>query len=358
MENILNNYIDFCKIPSSYEESLNVNSIFNNINFQHLFKYADQKPENIKKIMIELSNKFESMDILKACATAHFCGALIEKTSIFDIEENLISFFKKVTLLTYSCCKKLDENENLHNLFLSSKDEVFAYKGCELLTLSVMSLCAKNSNSRILLRKLNIYDEIDFLTNHISSMVYVNFILNSCSNFKVLVLCPETKNGVWVLINDLHNLFYVFSLLEAELFKKNLHNDFNLNSYEFNDEIYQILSGKNQPKKTYTLHSHCHYFTYKGILKEDFSSFVFGEMPPESLPKFQNQAILVLKKDSMKARRSWDSNFTFKYHSYLKPKIEILEQLTKKEVSYWIKKISHNSKENFLNKFFKKLKNK
>ncbi|WP_099189611.1 hypothetical protein [Tepidibacter mesophilus] len=351
MNEVLSDYIEWCKEPCKENQAIQIKNLYENERFQKLYKYTEENPNVVADVLKILGSFLNKMDISKACATAHFCGALIESNNVFDIENNLIDLFEKVINLSAECITKMPDINNVdwNILFKNFPNEVKAYHGSELLTLAIMAVITRTSESRYYLREKKLYQKLELLEPYIRSIVYVTFVHDACYDFKVLLLAPETKKGFWMKVHDIHNCFYLFTLLEAELYKKGWHNDYGLKDYIFNEEIYNTAIGTFYPKKVYTIEAHCSYQTYLAIKgqeeKSNLRNMIFGEMPPEYLPKLKGCPIIVMKEDNIKGRRSWDSNFSSKCHDGLSPHIEILEKLTEKEVEEWIDSLLNKEQE-------------
>ncbi|CUU48443.1 hypothetical protein [Clostridium beijerinckii] len=344
LNNILKEYIKWSKEPCIEDEALDILKIFGNDEFQALYVYVKENSnnDNVLHTLKVLGMSLNEMDISKACATAHYCGMLIEHSNILDISDNLVDLFEKVVNLSIECLNRFEniENADWAELLKTYTDEVKAYHSAEILTIAVMAVITRSPESRYYLRKKKLYEKLELLKPYIKSMVYVPIVHDACYDFKVLVLNPNTKKGFWMKVFDVHNCFYLMTLLEIELYKKGWLTDYEIKDYIFSQEIYDTAIGAYYPKKSYDIVGHASYQNYEAINDKENNSairhMIFGEMPPEYIPKYKGFPVIIMKEDPLKGRRSWDSYFIFKCHQALSPRIEILESLTEPEVEEWL----------------------
>lgn len=344
LNSILKEYIEWSKEPCGKDESLDILKIFGNDEFQELYVYVKENSnnDNVLHTLKVLGISLNKMDISKACATAHYCGLLTEKSNILEAGNNLIDLFEKVVNLSIECLNRFEDIDDADwdNLLKNYPDEVKAYHGAEMLTLAVMAVITRSPERRYYLRNKKLYKKLELLKPYIKSMVYVPIVHDACYDFKVLVLNPNTRKGFWMKVFDVHNCFYLITLLEMELYKKGWLTDYQIKDYIFSEEIYNTAIGAYYPKKSYTIDAHASYQSYTAINDKENKSaigyMIFGEMPPEYIPKHKGFPVIVIKEDPLKGRRSWDSHFIFKCHEALSPRIEILESLTEQEVEEWL----------------------
>lgn len=98
LNNILKEYIKWSKEPCIEDEALDILKIFGNDEFQALYVYVKENSnnDNVLHTLKVLGMSLNEMDISKACATAHYCGMLIEHSNILDISDNLVDLFEKL----------------------------------------------------------------------------------------------------------------------------------------------------------------------------------------------------------------------------------------------------------------------
>lgn len=342
MIKIVEEYIQWCTVPAQLSEVTEIREVYNNELFQKMYIFVDKNPEKSKEVLQKLGENLKNMDVLKACATSHYCGAIIEANDDFSIGKYLVDLFEKVVNLSFELVERVQDTDQMDLVKEYDKypEEVKAYRGCELLTLAIMAVCTKHKESRYYLREKKLYKKMQELVSDVDSMVYATFVHEACYDLKILVLAPEKKKGAWIKAHDIHNCFYLFTLLEAELYRKGIHEEFCISNYVFDEEMYNVAIGKSMPAKLHTIESHCSYFTGQAagdVEKSSINKIIFGEMPPIYLGRIP---VVVMKKDGTYYSRAWDSNFCFKYHDSLSPKVEILEKLSEKEVVEWIERLS------------------
>ncbi len=362
-----NDLFKWCREESSEKEVYDVRNIFGHESFQKLYKYNQEKPENDAKTARILETMLNEMDIMKACAVANYCGVLLEKSRIFDIGFGLVDLFDKVVSIAYDFINneskdgyfnQIDlriedlqngelEHEKILEVFHAYPDETRALKGAELITLAVMDVITREHEVREYFRSKNIYKKIKFLEPYVKSIVYTGMVHDACYDFKVMVLCPENKKGFYMKAYDIHNCFYLMTLLEAEIYRQGWADDYKLKGYEFNENLYNVAVGTMRPDHLYTIEAHSIYSSYDSVKKakeyQDYSplsSRIFGEMPPEYIPQYKGCPILIMSEDSISGRISWDSNFTFKCHDGLDPHIEILDELSRNQVDEILEDLS------------------
>lgn len=363
----LNDLLEWCLEESSEEEVYDVRNIFGYESFQKLYAYNKEKPENDAKVARILESKLADMDIMKACAVSHYCGVLLEKSRMFDIGFGLVDLFDKVVNIAYDFINNESINgffdqinlsiEELQNgkleyekylkIFDAYPNEIRALNGAELITLAVMDVITRKHEVREYFRSKNIYKKVKFLEPYVNSIVYTEMVHDACHDFKVMVLCPKNKKGFYMKAYDIHNCFYLMTLLEAEIYRKGWADDYKLKGYEFNENLYNAAVGTMMPDQLYTIKAHSIYSSYDLVekLKENpdyspLSSRIFGEMPPKYIPQYKGCPILIMSEDSISGRISWDSNFTFKCHDGLDPHIEILDELSENQVNEILEALS------------------
>ena len=359
---------EWCREESTEDEVRDVRNIFEYEGFRSLYKYNQENPEYDAKVAEILESRLCHMDVMKACAVSHYCGVLIEKCGIFNIGFGLVDLFEKVISQTYDfiervvkdgeleainiSAQELMDNENLEDekykeLFNTYPDETRVLMGAELLTLAVMDVITRRYEVRQYLRSKNMYKKIRFLQPYIKSIVYTEIVHDACYDYKIMVLCPENKKGFYMKAYDIHNCFYLMTMLEAEIYLKGWAEDYNLEGYEFNEDLYNVTLGNAYPDKLYIIESHSAYSTYDAVKKAkgdsgclSSSCHIFGEMPPEYIPQYKGCPIIIMSKGLEDRRMSWDSNFTFKCHDGMDPHIEILDELSTDEVDKILEDLS------------------
>lgn len=365
MEELLQSFLVEFKAFSTFEEVETPEKVYGKDAFQNLYQYVIKNEDKMPAVLDYISESLCDMDILKTCCAAHFCGSLLHKVGLRNCGIPIVDAFVKITAL---CCQYLEktadlisaekeelsteqiESVDLEKLFQQAPDCVRAYKGCRLITLAVMDVITKDSVCRFHLRQYDVYSQLEYLQDYIDNIYYVTWVYYACPCMPLVVLNPVMKKGFLAEINDLTYNFHLFTLLEAELYQKELAQNYGLRQYKFNREIYEIAIGKKFPKKAYTIYAHQMYYTYDVLVadtdlnmlgQKGLSSLVWGEMSPEEIPKINGKAVIVMDYKEMFASRSWDEHFISSCHSSLNPYFKVVRELTVNEVNHWIEEIKN-----------------
>lgn len=329
----------------------------------------DEYKEDVPQIIDTITASLEKMDLLYACSAAYFCGILIEENGIHHAGKPIVDLFAKTIVLACEYLAEVSDflkinDEDLNRsdlekvdkeiLFEMNPDRMKAYYGCELLTLVLMTIISRDAQTRFYLREKGVYEHIQYAKSFIKNVCFVEEVYCSCFDLEILVLAPEVEKGFFMKVDDVRNCFHLFTLLEAELCKKDWTERYHIKNYTWNEEIYQIATGKAWPQKEYNVCAHQQYYTFEAIQKDgticiiknnqvDVNTVVWGEMSPESILKLENKIVIIMKNEGMFGNRSWDIGFIRSAHSALNPKLEIIEELSEEEYKKWMEKVMKTS---------------
>lgn len=364
MNKIVDKYIDNCNQPSSILQVFNITSLYNNENFREIYRYAMKNDENAYIVLKALTEELDSMDILKACAAAHFCGAIMEKIGTKDCGKAVVDLFIKSIVLSYKYINKVSdslkiplkelkednvEKADIKEMFEKYPDCLKAYYGCGFLTIPAMSVLVRDRNCLAYLRKKDIFPIMQYLNDFIDNIYYAVELYKTCTDFNITVLAPSVHKGFNIRVNDISNCFHLITLLEAEMHRKRWIKKYKIADYNWNDFIYKVAIGEISPEENCSVHAHQQYYTYHALQSNgdykivkpstnndkeliDPKTLIWGEMPPEAIPLFNGKAIIIMDSKGMFGSRSWDLSFINKCHDFLSPKVTLLDELSSKEV--------------------------
>lgn len=369
MEHLIEAFIKQFQTPSTIEEIRDLNLIYKSDAFQNLFRHLRENTDDMPAAIEKIADALGDMDMLKACCGAYFCGSLIEQAGVGNAGFRIVDFYAKIVV--FSCeylaqveeslqVEELDSSQvaqaDLGKLFAASPDHARAYAGCDLATLALMAVATKDQESRMRLRSHKIYRHLQYLQQFIENTGYVTQVHDTCPKMELTVLAPAAGKGFIAQINDLSNCFHLFTLLEAELFQKGQAESYGLKDYRFYKEIYQIAAGTAVPQRNYSIQAHQQYYTYQAVQKDgsyvitvtkdgrtqvDEGALIWGEMPPEAIPRFEGEAMVIMDAKGMFGSRSWDVSFIAKCHDALTPYMQITRELSKDEVDSRMDKIKN-----------------
>lgn len=356
--------------PSVKEDLKEPKRVYGSDGFQNTYQHMIKHQEFMPELLDQVSAGLENMDILKGCQAGHFCGSMIGQVGVCGSGRALIDFFVRVAAL---CCEYLSkageelgveapEDDQLEALdmemmFQKYPDQTRAYRGCDTLALAVMEAITRDGDTRRYLREKNLYRSLEYLEGYIGNIYYVTRVHEACSVLSLTVLAPSKGIGFTAEVNDLWNNFHLMTLLEAELFRAGLDQKYGLVNYEFDEESYQIATGLAYPQKMSSVYCHQQYYTYLAMQKDgayqtlltgedgrqqvDANALIWGEMPPDWIPRFDGQSVILMDTVGMFANRSWDVNFISKCHGSLNPYFRITGELSPKEAAALLEKIKN-----------------
>lgn len=359
-------YLKWAKAPTNIEQVMDVKLLLQDKVFARFFQQAMEEKEAALQLV---ADALEEMDLFQACIAAHLCGALIESVGAEQNGRQIVEVFDRIVFL--SCAYLNDAKEqlgladdvfepmdmekvDLQLLFVQNPERFRAYFGCDLLTLALMAVITRNHEARIALRQKGLYQHMQYLQQFKDSIHYVLEVHDACAMLAVTVLAPAAEMGFRILLNDVSNCFHMFTLLEAELYRKKWLERLQIKDYIWNERIYQIAAGAQYPKQEDSIFAHQQYYTsyalqpdgsYKILMETakgqqiNPDALVWGEMPPEAIPVLDGERIVLVDQQGMFAGRSWDVSFISKCHDALNPFLKITEELSVEEYTALMEKM-------------------
>lgn len=308
---------------------------------------------NLLNVSIELANLLEKMDLYKACLLSNFIGFACEKENNTSAGQKVLKLFIKACNYVYGMLKSCEVKEecmlpsDFSYLYQQNKEWVKAYYGFETICITAMAFLTRDTALRKYLKDLELEEKIIYLTEetpkspYLKSVYYINRMYHTCADLKLLVLQPEHQQGFYATANDLDNCFHLIFLLEeqiAERFAKK----FGMTDFKIDAAMAELAHGAYPVDCQIT--SYSTYFTecnYGAALQDaEICNLIWGEMPPEDIPKIADYAIIVLKKAMF--HRSFDISFLVTGHTALKPGVKIEKELTVEEYHMWMNRIKEN----------------
>lgn len=355
-------YLQWAAQPTTLAEVMDINTLLQQAAFQNFYRWAMTSQENGRKALEQAAGALKQMDVLQSALAAHLCGALIEQWGAQEqagrkiveafaenVQKTCAFLAEAETLL--ACpegaldAEKLKEAE-MADLFSQMPDGVRAYWGSDLMTLAVMAVITRDQRARQYLRELDIYPHIQYVGQFRDNLQYVAEVYQACAQLPLTILSPKTLHGLRVEANDLSNCFHFFTLLEAELYRQGLLEDWAIAGYAWRETIYQIAIGAQYPQKQDSISACQQYYTVHAVepdgsyrvtketeqgVQMDPQTLVWGEMPLEAIPLFEGERVVIVDQEGMFAGRSWDVAFVAKCHDALNPSLRITEVLTEAE---------------------------
>ena len=372
---IVKKYIEYAKEKSNIDEVLNKKLISQNENFLKLKEYSKNNRNEEFEICKKLSLELKNMDILKSYSAANFIAHAFYHTDKVDknIGKKIIDLFYKN--IDYACrfienisqFYNVDEDEitendianlNLEIMYRLDYKPLEAFLGIDMMVAPIMTIACASRPLRSYFRSLEPIEYIEYLENYIAGLGYLHVASEACDITKILILSPKVERGFFIETADISNCYYLITLMEAELYKKDLLKRYGIEVYEFDEKIYNIAIGKEYPKELIETQAHQQYYTTYALGKDgkykieneegelELNNIIYGDMGPEEIPNdIDDTHIIIMDSEGMWNKAvKWDTNYFTKLHPKLNPYVKILNEISDKEYKDWIKKIkAYNS---------------
>lgn len=345
--------------PTALADCLDFRQLLSQPAFKDFFEQVMASEAVGRAALDKLSGELAAMDVYKGCLSAHLCGALIEQWGAnAAVGRQLVEAFCRVLAL---CCAFLAQAQqslgspeedfdaealsgaDLAALFAQQADETRAFLGCDLITLAVMAVITRQSEARMYLREQGVYEQVQVVQRFKENMTFVDEVYRTCSQLEVTVLAPKVMRGFRAVLHDVNNCFHLFTLLEAELCRQGWLEDYAVAGYRWDKALYEVATGQRYPKSQASIGAHQQYYTVWAVqpdggyqvtrkteagVQMDPNALIWGEMPPEAIPLWQGQRIIIMDSEGMFAGRSWDVSFITKCHDALSPSLRLTETLS------------------------------
>lgn len=372
---IVKKYIEYAKEKSNIDEVLNKKLISQNENFLKLKEYSKNNRNEEFEICKKLSLELKNMDILKSYSAANFIAHAFYHTDKVDknIGKKIIDLFYKN--IDYACrfienisqFYNVDEDEitendianlNLEIMYRLDYKPLEAFLGIDMMVAPIMTIACASRPLRSYFRSLEPIEYIEYLENYIAGLGYLHVASEACDITKILILSPKVERGFFIETADISNCYYLITLMEAELYKKDLLKRYGIEVYEFDEKIYNIAIGKEYPKELIETQAHQQYYTIYALGKDgkykieneegelELNNIIYGDMGPEEIPNdIDDTHIIIMDSEGMWNKAvKWNTNYFTKLHPKLNPYVKILNEISDKEYKDWIKKIkAYNS---------------
>lgn len=364
---LLEQFLNECMKPASIEEitAPSFQIILEKDAFTELSKYLDQHMEEAGPALEKIQRELLQMDVLKACHASYFCSNIIKKVGVTDTSKNSITLFLKAVNLAEAYLKKLSKLQNdspqmthaerISYLYENALSEMKGYIGAQVSALAVLTLIQLDRQIRDSFKTEAPMYLLIQLQEYIHNIRQILQVYRVCSYLPVTVLCPETLSGIQAEANDIANNFHLFTLLEAELYRKGLDSAFLLKDFQFEQDIYEYATGKAENCLCTSLQLHQQYYTYKALICNDSyeitngyklspeNSLIWGEAAPDQIPLFDNQALILMDQRGMVKGRVWDTKFLHKNDDGCRPDLKITKLLSKSDVLDLLGRIKNRS---------------
>lgn len=369
---IVKNYIEYAKEKSNVDEVLNKKLISQNEKFLKLKEYSKSNPNKEFEICKEISSELLNMDILKSYSAANFIAHIFFHTNKIDedIGKKIIDLFYKN--MDYACrfienvsqFYNVDEDEitendignlNLEIMYRLDYKPLEAFSGIDMTVAPIMTIACGNRNLRAYFKSLEPVEYIEYLESYVKGLGYLHVAAEACNITKILILSPKVERGFFIETADISNSYYLITLMEAELYKKDLLKRYGIDNYKFNEKVYNIAIGKEYPKELIETQAHQQYYTVYAMNKDgkyeiedengelDLNKIIYGDMGPEEIPNdIDNTHIIIMDSEGMWNNAvKWNTNYFTKLHPKLNPYVKILNEISDKEYKNWINKIKN-----------------
>ena len=371
METVIKEYIDYAKEKSNIDEVVNKKLISQNEKFLKLKEYVKNNHDKELEICREISNELNNMDILKSYYAANFIGHSLfhYETADDKIGKDIIDlFFKNIDnscrfIENASQLYNVDEDElteddiakiNIDIMYRLDYKPLEAFIGIDIMIAPIMTVICSNHNLRKYFIDLGLTEHIEYLEVYIPALSYIYAGIEACVKTKILVLSRKTERGFYIEASDMSNGYYLITLLESELYKKDLLKRYGIDNYEFNEHVYNIAMGTESPKELIESQAHQQYYTIYALQKDgkyniedengelELINIIYGDMSPEEIPDIDGTRIIIMDSEGMWNNPiKWNMNYFSKVHQKLNPYVKILDEISDEEYKTWIEKIKN-----------------
>lgn len=371
METVIKEYIDYAKEKSNIDEVVNKKLISQNEKFLKLKEYVKNNHDKELEICREISNELNNMDILKSYYAANFIGHSLfhYETADDKIGKDIIDlFFRNIDnacrfIENASQLYNVDEDElteddiakiNIDIMYRLDYKPLEAFIGIDIMIAPIMTVICSNHNLRKYFIDLGLTEHIEYLEVYIPALSYIYAGIEACVKTKILVLSRKTERGFYIEASDMSNGYYLITLLESELYKKDLLKRYGIDNYEFNEHVYNIAMGTESPKELIESQAHQQYYTIYALQKDgkyniedengelELINIIYGDMSPEEIPDIDGTRIIIMDSEGMWNNPiKWNMNYFSKVHQKLNPYVKILDEISDEEYKTWIEKIKN-----------------
>ena len=306
---------------------------------------------------VELSEELEKMDLYKASLLSNFIGFACEEKEDTSAGAGIIKLFSRACGNIYEMCKSMEsdgecelpEPDEWESVYRKNEEWVRAYFGFNILCVTVMAFLTRDTRLREQLGDLGISEQIRYLAEevpdspYLKSVYYVDCMMKTCNDLKLLVLFPERKKGFVAAANDLNNCFHLIFLLEEQIYER-LGREYGMHDFYASASLASLAHGDYPDdcwSESYcTYYMECDYSTacHEKFKTEDTMSLIWGEMSPEAIPRIDGHAVIVLFEGGL--NRSFSAHFLAVPHEALHPYVEIERELEDAEYAAWIDRIN------------------
>lgn len=313
----------------------------------------------------ELSGRLDEMDMYKASLLSNFIGFACEKENDASAGEEIVRLFARSCQKVYELFLGMDEDsdtsapDDIRESCGGNKEQAGAYYGFDILCVSTMAFLTRDAALRKRLFDMGVSEAVRYLSEdaaespYLRSVHYVNYMLSTCSDLKLLVLYPEKKKGFYAAANDINNCFHLLFLMEEQIYKK-LGDEYGMKEFAAHGSLVKLAHGE-YPDDCWDKHygtyfMECNYVTaqHDTFENDDVMSMIWGEMAPESIPQIDGRAVIVLFGTGI--NRGFSADFLAVPHEALKPYVEIERELDREEYDGWIGKIMNRLRVNAENR--------
>lgn len=353
-------YVAWASLPTTLAQCQDFRLLLEQKPFRALYQQAMSSESEGRQVLEQLAGALGELDGFQRALAAHLCGALIERWGMDPAADRQIAV-AFVKMASQACeflgcaqkqlgCSEEDfdkealQRVDMNDLFAAEPERTRAYWGCDLLTLAAMAVITRDREVRLWLREQDIFPFLSYLAPFKDNVYYVQEVFKACVQLSLTVLAPKTGRGLRLAVNDINNCFHLFTLLEAEFYQRGWLEE--LADYQWQEKIYRIAAGLDQPRTDMLIAAHQQYYTVQAVrpdgsyqmivqteqgMQVDPAALIWGEMPPEAIPSFAGERIIIVDKEGMFAGRSWDVSFIAKCHDALKPSLEVTAVLSAAE---------------------------
>lgn len=368
-EEIWKNFFEFITREDILEEEFReIRILFGANEVRELVEFIWENIEYASNMM-ERIKEFNKMNLYLGCFVGYLIGYFGENEVVSEeCDFALVKFYTEKVLKNCSIYldtimeqlgtttakviqqNKLREMEQMIEeidpleIYKEHREIAKAWQGVSLCSLGVMSRITRNRKLRDYLRNI---DEILLTCNVLShfreNIGYIPWVLNMAEEETIILIVPEKKRGIEVKIEQIDSEDVFFTLLQFELYHKNMLEPLGAMEFTYNEAIEKIAKhewDKEELPDPLTDYACFDYYSYSALRADgsyEKAKAISGTETILRNPRLDGKIVILLA--SLTVRKSWSNAYVCGTHPGLQPKVEFLRELPKAEVEQWTKKI-------------------
>lgn len=354
-QKVTQDFIDYLHKPITNGQDLKQDqTAFQEPAIGQLLRFAVENRDSLDEILTSIAMVLPlDLDMYKKGLTCLICGSLIEFGGDPKIVVDHIIQQLENHLTATESFLSLAEQEGWEGNKLSPKQlDFFFAKDTDALkaniTASYVVLAAMTSICRLKEARQSIrtntplIHQVVQLEDEVDNLYYLKQVLYSADDLEMVILHPQSETGLKIKADMIQNNFHFFTLVQ-DLYLTQFGSEQIFTGLSINEKAVHVAKGGSLSEKD-DLSDHALFGFYDfNALDEDGNlpaavmpaNWLFGEGTLHHIPKLSGVPVVILGENTL-GDRSWDITFCTPVHEALKPKLEILEILSRDQVQQYI----------------------